>query len=847
MRERFRRPPTTLSGRRPRTELLGGISWLDFKLGLRMLIKYPGLTLVGGVALAVAIAFSAGFFEASRQITAPTLPFEDGGEIVALQNRDVAENDVDRRALHSFVVWRDELTTVQDLGAAAQAERNLVSADGRSQAVRGMQISASAFRITRVPPLLGRPLVEADEEPSAPPVVVIGNDIWRSHFGEDPDVVGRSMRFGAVTHTIVGVMPRGYKFPINEELWIPLRLNPLDYGRGEGPGILIFGRLAPGSSLTDARVELAAIGERLAADRSPSQENLRPQILRFTAQLTEGAQPGVYTVRTLLLIFLGVACANVGTLIFAHSATRESEIAIRTALGAGRKRIVMQLFVEALVLSSCAAAVGLGAASWGLSVADGLITSLAPGQLPFWWEFSLSLNTVLYVGLLAVFAAVLAGVLPALKVTGKGLKRGLNNAAAGGSGLRFGRGSTVIIVTQVALSVGFLTWAALVVDNFAWTEEEESRLDFNEHLSVQTAMASVSASSPASEEGRQRESIAKYYESRRILAQRLRAEPAVRGVTFADKLPGQEYDHRWVEVQGMNSTTGEQGGRRVSRGVVDPNFFEVFGARVTKGRTFNSQETGEVEVVTPQDDVPGAVVVNEAFVERILRGNEPLGLFIRFGPLGVEPSGAWFQIVGVVGNLTMDPFRRDEAPGVYHPVTPSSVGLSAGIELGTDPMDFGPRLLRIGAETAPSLLLTELRPVGAVTDIWRMLRRLGILAISAATSITLLLSVSGIYALMSFIVAQRTREIGIRSALGAEQRKIVLQIFSRALLQLGGGVAVGVAVLGVFSIELTELRSLKLLVPIAAAIVSMGLVACAVPTWRALKVQPTEALREGGT
>ncbi len=232
-----------------------GMSWLDFKLGFRMLIKYPGLTLVGGFAMSVGIAIAAGSFEFINDFINPTLPLEEGDRVVAIQNWDATAASTEFRSLHDFLTWRDELESVEDIGAYTTFRRNVITDDGRAEPVRGSEISASAFRLVRVPPLMGRPLVETDEQDGAPPVVVIGHDLWQARFGGDSGVVGRSVQLGNSRSTVVGVMPEGFLFPLRDNLWVPLRVNVLDYERLEGPAIRIFGRLAPGVTLEEAQAE----------------------------------------------------------------------------------------------------------------------------------------------------------------------------------------------------------------------------------------------------------------------------------------------------------------------------------------------------------------------------------------------------------------------------------------------------------------------------------------------------------------------------------------------------------------------------------------------------------------
>jgi hypothetical protein len=362
-------------------------SWLDFKVGFRMLARYPGLTLVGTVAIAVAIALGTLYFEAVDKWQNPRLPVSDAGRVVSIRTWDASAMKTEDRSLHDFAAWREQARTVDHLGAAVVFVRNLATEDGRVEPVRGAEITASAFRLMGTPALLGRPLTERDERPGEPPVVVLGHSLWKSRFGSDPGVVGRTVKLGTATATVVGVMPEGYGFPVSERIWAPLRADGSTLAPRSGPAVSVFGRLAPGASLDDARAELGAIGARAAALSPETHKNLRPRVTAYAEPLAEGGQALlmrniVYVVNGIFLMLLVVICANVATLVFARTATRGWEITVRNALGASRGRIVAQLFVEALVLAGVAAVLGLVLAKLALRWALGL--AAGSDGLPFW-------------------------------------------------------------------------------------------------------------------------------------------------------------------------------------------------------------------------------------------------------------------------------------------------------------------------------------------------------------------------------------------------------------------------------------------------------------------------------
>src|SRR4051812_35649924 len=345
-----------LGERRP---MRPGMSWLDVKLGIRMLLRYPGLSLAGGLGIVLLIlcATVAGLFHA---VINGTLPFHEGSRVVAIENWDVSRN---RPAPHDFDVWRSGLSTVVDVGAYRLVSRNIAIASAAPEPVRVAEISATGFTVARVAPLLGRYLVHEDESEGGAAVVVIGYDEWQRRFAGDPGAVGRTIQIGAAPVTIVGVMPEGFGFPVNERYWMPLRLTPSDVVNRQAPstmpyksmphGVLqVFGRLANGVDLPAAQAELGVIGRRAAADSPPAHANLRPRVLSYTYWFFREQHDGeLFLVWGLLALLVAVVGANVAVLVYARTATRRMEIALRTAIGASRGRIVGQMFVEGLVLA----------------------------------------------------------------------------------------------------------------------------------------------------------------------------------------------------------------------------------------------------------------------------------------------------------------------------------------------------------------------------------------------------------------------------------------------------------------------------------------------------------------
>ena len=820
-------------------------SLLDFKLGGRMLARYPGLTLVGGLAMAFAIWVGAGTFEFLSQVVNPTLPFRDGDRIVALQTYDVRSRDAESRLLYDLSIWKRELRTVTDIGAWRQFDRNLIIAGGVGEPVALAEMSAVAFRITSVPPLLGRPLLDSDEAPDAPPVLVLGHDLWRARFGGDSGVIGRTVRLGTDLTTIVGVMPKGFAFPVSHDMWVPFRIDPAAYPPREGPGISVFGRLAEGATLATARVELDRLGQRTSLDNRETHEHLRPRIFPYAESFlrVEGlASAGVMSSNLLLVMLLGLICLNVALLIYARTATRESEIVVRSALGASRARIVSQLFAEAIVLAGVAAVFGLAGASFGLQWAFGtVIRELLDGmRLPFWFHSHLSASTIVYSLLLALLAAVVAGILPALKVT-RGLGLRLKSATAGGGGLRFGGIWTAVIVAQVALTTVFPV--------VAFEVRKDSRRLYQTDLGIPTdrivtARLALDRESALTTGDTSMAAFGAHFAATFAeLEQRLEAQSGVAAMTYIDLLPRSYHGWNQIDVDEGAIAPRDPRGHRVSVARIDPDYFDALGAPVKAGRRFHAG-----------DFLADArtVIVNDSFVVQVLGGKNPIGRRIRYVAGEYVPQvesreeAPWYEIVGVVPYLgTLNGYGR---AGVYHAASrDQAYPTHLVMRVNGDAPTFVPMLRTVATAVDPSLRLYNIKAMSAVADTEIGFYQFWFRLTLVVSAVALLLSLSGIYAVMAFTVSRRTREIGIRVALGSDRRRIVTTIFRRPMIQVVAGILVGtVFVAALFALGRGGLPTAAQFAKIAvygAAMTLVCLLACVVPTRRALGVEPTDALR----
>jgi predicted permease len=811
-----------------------GVRWLeaislDTRLGLRMLVKHRGLTLVGGFAMAVAIAIGATFFEALGELLRPSLPLDEGDRIVAVQLPTSRTGTAAWRVIDD-ALWRHELRSIEHLSAFRTAQLNLVTSGALPEPIKVAEIMASGFSIARTPPHLGRYLLAADETANAESVIVLGYEAWSLRFRSDPQVLGRTVQLGGVLRTVVGVMPKGFRFPVDHQYWIPLHPERL-VDESLRPELHLFGRLARDVTMEQAQAELNTIGERALTAAADSGAPLRLLAVPYTRahlDLTEPMLVWLFRIAQLLVgALVGVVAVNLAILFYARTVTRLGEIAVRTALGASRARILAQLFTEALALAVVGAIAGLALADVALAAMQSLAQK--NGSVPFWLNFQLSPASAAYALGLAVVAALIMGVLPGLKATGRQLTGNLHEANSR-SGTRVGPMWTGLVIAQVAAAVAVLPVAGYL----AWqvTALELAGSGFADHRFVVVTMAYGDGAPPQDE--------ARLRDRQLALMSQLEAEPGVAGVTFSSSVPGFSAG-RTIELEQRTPTDPPV--LDVSRVDVAGGFFDVYEARMLAGRALDATDIGAAQTV----------VVNRSLVDALPAGASVLGSRFRYSRSRervADTEGApWYQIVGVVRDFPQFPpaLSLDTNPTIYHLTAPGALHPVVFSVRFADqiPEHFVARVRAISAAIDPAM---QMRRVVPLSDFYRDVRsfwRYIAWGVALLTLSVLLLSSAGIYALMSFTVAQRTREIGIRTALGAHPHRVLAGVFARSIRQLLIGVAAGstLSFMAISAVGLDRTNATALLAAVAVLMMTVGVVASYGPARRALRIQASDALR----
>jgi len=798
---------------------------MDLKLGVRMLAKTPGLTVVGVIALAVAIGAGAAFLELTNDLLNPTLDLPGAERIVGVRAWNYDRRADETWRLKDFAAWRAHAQLLEDFGAARSVRRDLLTPDGRIEPVRAVEISAAAFRLIPTRPILGRAISPEDEQPAAPPVAVIGHQIWKSRFNTDPNVVGTIARLGSTDYTVVGVMPEGFGFPVNQNLWVPLK--------NVEAVTEIFGRLKAGTTIDAAQAELRALTGPLQGKVSVL---VRPYIDSIVDEDRQSSEALAFRALNLVFVLLlGICAANVATLVFARTAMREAEITLRTAIGATRGRITAQLFAEALVLSVVAAFAGLSAAKfvgrWAKSLWEQGI-----GPAPFWWDDGLGYSTILYAFALAVFAALVVGVVPALKATGRHLQATMRDVSAT-STMKFGGIWTGVIITQAAITVVFIaTIAALGWVNLQARKGGDVIYPRDRLLTARVTI----------DRGGSERSELPGIETLRAIAAKLEGEPGVANVSYSTSLPGTIWEQFVFELQSPELQMGADGRKKTeelwSEGAsVGENFFETVGIPLVAGRTFTAADVRQNSAVA---------IVDETFVRTVLGGRNPIGVTLRERRKdSTGQPGAWLEIVGVVKDATNFALKGPEDAVIYRPAAPTA-SMRLLVRAHGPASGMAQRFYAAALSVNPDLHLADLKTMAQMAEDNALPERIFLRSFIVIGAIALLLASAGIYALISFTLARRTREIGIRAALGAAPARIVAGVFSRAFMQVGAGVAGG-AVPGLVVIQsiagdagsLSQAGAIGLTFAVCTFVVAVALASCTVPLRRALHIDPIRALR----
>jgi len=799
----------------------------DIRYGFRMLLKKPGFTAVAALTLALGIGANTAIFSVVNAVLLRPLPYREPARLVEIWETNPLKGWVDAPAAPAnFYDWEQQNDVFEGMANYAPGPGNLaLTGYGEPERLRGQRISGNLFSVLGVEASLGRTFLPEETWKGKNEVVILSHGLWKRRFGADPNLNGQTIALDGKNYTVVGIMPEGFYFPTKEvDLWVPWGLDPTQISKLRRPHFMrVVARLKSGKTLAQAQTEMNTIAARL-------EEEYPGTNVKMGAGLGLLHDWTVTDTRLPLLILLGavgfillIACANIANLLLARAATRMREMAIRTALGAGRSRLVRQLLTESLVMSVGGGALGLLLAVWGKE----LLLAFSPGNIPRFDEISVDASVFSFTLGITFLTTLVFGLVPALTSSKIDLTLSLKDGGQkGGGDARHNRARNLFVVLEVAFALMLLIGAGLMIKSFVRLQRVDPGFDPDNILALQISLP-----------------MSKYKEDPQLIAfyqqalERIKSLPGVANAGLTIALPSQ--GPAWTSDFTIEGRSPEDYGKEVRHNVVSPDYFRTMRVPLASGRMFTDYDS---------KDHPLVVVINEALARGFFSNEDPIGKRLKFSKPEVEDD--WITIVGVVKNEKLEGLAAEVKPEVYQPF-PQSANDFVNLVVRTE---TDPRALTTAVRREISALDKDV-PIFNITTMKEVLyesvarERFTVLLLTIFAGVALILSAVGIYGVMSYAVTQRTHEIGIRMALGANTTDVLRLVVRQGIKLTLAGIGAGIA--GAFALtRLMEnlLFGVGATDPLTFTVISVlltfvALLACWLPARRAAKVDPMIALR----
>jgi len=799
--------------------------WQDLRYGARMLFKQPGFTAIAALTLGLGIGANITIFSVVNAVLLRPLPYPDADRLVFLWSEAPAQNIRERASAYANVAdWREQNKSFEDIAASDPTVVTLTGAAEPEQ-VMSVRASANLFPLLGVAPMLGRTFT-ADEEQQQARVVVLSHGLWRRRFGASPNVLGQTLEIDGASSQVIGVMPERFRSGKETPIWEPHTLFP-DWEaqkaqRGTGSWQVV-GRLKPQVSLAQAQVEMSAIAQRLEQAFPVANKglgvNLVPLQLHYTGSNVRLALWMLFGAVALVLL---IACTNVANLMLARGITREREMAIRIALGAGRIRLMRQMLTESALLSLLGGAVGLLIASWGIRA----ILSFSPPNIRNLDSVTIDTRVLAFTTVVALLTSLLFGLAPALKISqaqpGAALKEG-RSASGGVSGRRL---RSLLLITEFSLTVLLLAGAGLLLRSFSKLQAVDPGFDPARVLHMQLTPARNGTA----------DQWRFFYQQ---VSERIAALLGVEAAGLTEEIFRSGNPDGLITIEGGSPDSSATARIPFSEDVISEGFFQTLRVPLRKGRFFNARDNQAAVRVT---------IINETMARRFWPGEDALGKRFKLGP--AQSTNPWLTVVGVVGDMRRQSLERQPIAQIFQPYLQSSARrLILLIRTTGEPIHLAPVVRSEIRALDKTVLVNGIATLESQLDQRVAERRFQTWLLALFSALALLLAAVGIYGLMSYTVTQSTREFGIRMALGAQPRDLVRLVIGHGLVLSATGVVIGLVaafaltrVLAglLFGVTTTDPTTF-LVAPLVLLLVA--LLACFVPARRATKVDPMVALR----
>jgi predicted permease len=800
--------------------------WQDVRYAFRTLRKSPAFTWFSIAVLALGIAAATTVFSLANVIMLMPLPYRDAGRLAVIYE-DVTSLGFPQNtpAPGNYAAWKAQNKSFEDMAAIRSLSFSLIG-EGNPQQLGGIGATANLFSVLGVEPILGRPFTADEDKPGGPRVVLLSDELWRLRFGADIGTVGRQINLNGANYTVIGVMPPRFPFPTTDtDLWVPIQLRKEDLENRGSHYLNVVGRLRPGVSVNQANADLAVIARRLSI-QFPDSNSI---VGAFCVPIRLDASG---TFRTTVLVLLGsvgflllLACANIANLMLARAAGRRRELALRLALGASRLRIIRQLLTESLALSLAGGAVGLLLSLWGYQLVSRFIPStfFVPGNT------GVDVRVLIFAIGVSVLTGLIFGLLPSLRLSRtdlqSALKQGGERGEVGGSS----RTRRVLVVSEVALSLMLLLGASLMLESFMKLRALDPGFRTNHVLRLRTTLAKLRYPDITHRVA--------FYDSVLTRVTRL---PGVVSAGYTSYLPLTMFGGgQGFIIDGDPPPLPDQVQEALSRSVT-LDYFRTIGLKLVSGRVFDSRDSAGSQRVA---------VVNQAMVKRYFSGRNPLGMHIKLGDF--SENVPWITIVGVVSDMLEMGLNAPPRPEMCFPYTQEDAFPPRDLAVLTtgEPMRWAETIEKEIWAVDPQQPISRVQPMDALLETslgpWKLQAQL----LCGFAALALLLASIGIYAVMSYTVAQRTQEIGLRMALGAEPSSVLRLVLGGGLKLVALGLMIGLAAAFALSRTLEHLlfsvraQDLSTFAGSAAVLAIVAALACWIPARRATKVDPIVALR----
>jgi putative ABC transport system permease protein len=803
----------------------------DARYGLRVLWRSPGFTLVAVLSLALGIGANTVVFSVVNAVLLKSLPYNEPGSIVLVWG-DIHTMGTHRDQVSATDVadWRAQNHVFEDVTTYGDLRPLLSEGAGDPERLPAAQVGDGFFKVMRGTPLLGRTFLPEEQEDGKDMVVVLSYGLWQRRFGGDPGIVGKAINLSGRPHTVVGVMPQNFTslpaglLEASAELYRPVAEPPQETERGSRH-LRAIARLKPGVTIEQAQAEMSVIANRIAEQHPTENTNYGVRLVPLREDLVGKLRPALLLLFGAVAFVLLIACANVGNLLLARSSARQREIAIRSALGAARARIVRQLLTESVLLALVGGGLGLFGAAWGTS----LIESIGAQLIPWLGHIALDARILAFTLGMSVVTGIVFGLAPAWRASRPDLNESLKEGARSGAGASRSRMRSALVVAEVALSLVLLVCAGLLIKSVMRLRRVDAGFKPDRIATMNVWLPSIKYPKGADRHN---------FYSR--LIERVAALPGVEAAGVTSVLPvGGNFDGRTVELEGRSYGAGERS--EVENYVVSPDYLRAMSIPLLRGRQLSAEDTA---------DAPPVALISEAMARKLWGDVDPLGKRVRYYSVDPKDVRPWHTIVGVVADVRLRSLDTQGGMGFYVPEaqTPNSA-MTLVVRTAGDPAGIVPAVRAEILGIDKELAVFNVKTMEEWVSESILLRRFSMLLLGAFAALALLLASVGIYGVIAYTVNQRTHEIGVRMALGAQPADIL-----RMVVRQGMGLTLVGVILGVLgALALTRIMSGLLFevsptdpaifTSISLLLAAVALVACLVPARRATRVDPMIALR----